>query len=99
MIPEEMRNDFLWATSCELLGDGKYILRHYWTCGGKHWEAEYQNKQKHGKEICWRRNGDRYWEQEYQNGQLHGKLIEWDVNRDKCWEAEWKNGEFVRITL
>jgi len=76
IIPEEMRKDFRWATSCEFLGDGKYILRDYRENGNKRWEDEYQNGQLHGRSIDWKRDGNKLCEQEYNNGKLHRKVID-----------------------
>jgi antitoxin component YwqK of YwqJK toxin-antitoxin module len=75
---------------------GKYIIRHYWKNGNKHWEEEYQNGQLHGKFIWWYENGNKNWEQEYQNGQPHGKYIAWYKNGNKYWEYEYQNGQLIK---
>jgi len=75
IIPKEMRRDYYWFETCELIGDGKYILRYYWSNGNKHWEAYYQNDQRHGKYICWKQNGDRYREEEWSNGHQNNIVI------------------------
>ena len=94
LIPEEMRGDFDWAETCEFLGDGRYILREYWKNGWLGWKTEYQNGQRHGKDIYWWwKNGNKRWEREYQNDQRHGKDIYWWENGNKLWETEYQNGQ------
>ena len=70
IIPEEMREDFGWHQTCELLGDGKYILRRYWENGQPAWKEEYQNGRRHGRAILWWEDGNKRWEDEWKNGKF-----------------------------
>ena len=45
------------------------MVRAYWENGTKCWEIEYQQGQKHGKNIGWRKDGTKYWEVEYHHGE------------------------------
>jgi len=99
IIPEEMREDFGWHQTCELLGDGKYILRRYWKSGNKLWEKECQNNQQHGQSMGWYESGNRHWKIEYQNGLIHGKETWWSGDGIKWYEAEYENGNRLGITF
>ena len=69
LIPEEMREDFGWAETCEFLeASGKYVLRSYWGNGRLGWKTEYQNSRRHGVSLGWFENGQLNWKCEYQNG-------------------------------
>jgi len=96
IIPEEMRDSFWCAETCEFLGDGKYILYRYYKNGQLHHRIEYQNNQLHGLYIGWYEDGSRRWQSEYQNNQLHGLSIGWYEDGDLLWKEEWKNGKLVR---
>ena len=96
IIPEEMRKDFGRVNTCELLGDGRYILRGYYKNGQTAWKIEYQNGLQHRFSLGWHENGHQKWRVEYQNGQPHGKSIGWREDGVKWREDEWQNGRFVR---
>ena len=69
-----------------------FIVRRYYACGNKSYEAEYQNGESHGKETRWYKNGNKSYEREYQNGLQHGKAIGWYQNGNKWYEEEYQNG-------
>ena len=92
IIPEEMRKDFNWATSCEFLGDGRCILRRYWENGRLFRKTEYQNGKRHGLDFCWHEDGQQWWETECKDGLKHG-LSAWYYENGQQWEeAEYQNG-------
>ena len=75
IIPKEMREDFGLANTCEILGDGKYILRNYYESGQLCWKEEYRNGQQHGFDLGWYENGQMWWKEEYQNGRRVKKTL------------------------
>jgi antitoxin component YwqK of YwqJK toxin-antitoxin module len=78
----------------------KYVVRHYYENGQKHWEANYHQDLRHGKYIGWHKNGQKYWEIDYHQGQRHGKVIRWYENGQKHWEEDYyqdqRHGKDIR---
>ena len=56
-------------------------------------EINYENGEKHGKEIEYGYNG-KIWEGQYKNGKEDGLFTGWYENGKKKWEETYKYGEY-----
>ena len=50
------------------MGEDKYRITSFYPSGGKRWEREYKNGQKHGKDMSWLENGEKWWDVGYKDG-------------------------------
>jgi len=99
IIPNNMIGYNCFFSTCELFGDGKYILRGYYKGGELYRRTEYQNGRQHGLSLGWYENGQPAWKVEHQNDQQHGLSLGWWKDGQERWKEEYHGGKFIRDIL